>query len=78
MAKTKKIDVTLPTEITFVINEEKTKKLAEWKAAHNVIYGYCDDSEYDYVFTVDGDSCTIKVKNTYHDTEIDLTDETSW
>jgi hypothetical protein len=80
MAKTKTTLETKnwPTNITFVISEAQAKKLAEWKAAHNTIFGFCGENEYDYVFCNIGDDVNIKVKNTYHDTEIDLTDETSW
>ena len=66
------------TDITFVIGESQAKKLAEWKAAHNTIFGVCDEDEYDYVFNTDGKDYSVVVRNTLHDTEIDLTDETSW
>jgi hypothetical protein len=66
------------TNIVFSIGEDKAKKLAEWKAAHNTLFGICDEDEYDYVFNISGDDYCITVRNTLHDTEIDLTDETSW
>ena len=85
MAKTKTTPETVQTpktkwspDITFVIGEAKAKKLAEWKAAHNTLFGICDEDEYDYVFNISGDDYCITVRNTLHDTEIDLTDETSW
>jgi hypothetical protein len=85
MAKTKTTSETTPTpktkwstDITFVIGEAQAKKLAEWKAAHNTIFGVCDEDEYDYVFNTDGEDYSVVVRNTLHDTEIDLTDETSW
>ena len=79
MAKTKTTEATTGTAgITFIITDALVKKLNEWKQAHNTIFGYCDESEYEYVFTKTEEGYSIVVKNTYHDTEIDLTDETSW
>ena len=64
-----------PTGITFFINEDQKKVLDNWKQAHNTIFGYCSDHEYEYVFCESGDEYTITVKNTYHDTEICLSSE---
>jgi len=82
MARTKTKEATLetkwPTEMTFVISATQVNKLSEWKAAHDTLFGICDEDEYEYVFNTDGNDVTILVRNTVHDTEIDLTDETSW
>jgi hypothetical protein len=68
--------LTQVNNLTFVINEDQYKKIQEWKKAHNIIFGFCEDSEYDYVFTVDGENkCSLVVKNTYHETELDLSEE---
>jgi hypothetical protein len=79
MAKTKTTPETKwPMDMTFVISATQMNKLSEWKAAHNTLFGVCDEDEYDYVFNISGDDYCITVRNTLHDTEIDLTDETSW
>lgn len=78
MAIKKTQETKWPAGISFFINEDRARKLAEWKAAHNTIFGVCDEDEYDYVFNTDGNDVTILVRNRLHDTEIDLTDETSW
>lgn len=65
-----------PEATQFVINEEQTKKIKKWKQAHNEIFGFCDESEYEYIFVNDSDgSYSIKVRNTYHDTELGLTED---
>lgn len=75
MAKAK---TTEPTAgITFTITYAQVKKLNEWKQAHNTIFGFCDESEYAYLFTKTEDGYSAVVKNIYHDTEIDLCDDES-
>lgn len=79
MAKKKQISLVEPTSrLTFAVTDDQMKKIAEWKQAHDTIFGYCDDSEYEYVFTVvnsQENKYSLCIKNTYHDTDLDLSED---
>ena len=56
----------------FTLTQEQYKKLDEWKSAIKTIFG--EYGLYTYSFTEDGIGMTVKITNSLHDAELDLTE----